>query len=178
VATIAKIETIKGFLGLAGYYKRFVKGYDIIAKPLNNMLKKDNFTWTIEAKLAFQSLKDKLVAVLVLALSDFTKTFVVEVDACRYGLGAVLMQDHHPLAFIIRNLNLQQQSLSTYEKELLAVVFVVQKWRLYLLHKKFIIRTDRRSLKYILDLWLTTTFQQKWLIKLLEFDFDIEYKPE
>ena len=100
----------------------------------------------------------------------------MEVDASGLGLGVVLMQNHHPIAFIGRSLNTQQQSLSTYEKELLAVVFVVQKWRHYLLPKKFIIRTDHRSLKYILDQRLSTTFQQKWLVKLMEFDLSIEYR--
>ena len=91
-----------------------------------------------------------------------------------WGIGVVLMQDNHPIAFISRSLNVQQQSLSTYEKELLAIVFAVQKWRHYLLPKKFVIRTDHRSLKYILDQRLDTAFQQKWLVKLIEFDFCIE----
>ena len=99
------------------------------------MLKKDNFSWSAEAKLVFQYLKDQLGQMPVLALPDFTKTFIVEVDASGVGVGAVLMQDHHPIAFISRSLNVQQHSLSTYEKELLAVVFAVHKWRHYLLPK-------------------------------------------
>jgi hypothetical protein len=95
----------------------------------------------------------------ILALLDFDKTFVVEVDASGIGIGGVLMQEHHPIAFISRALNKQQQSLSTYEKEFLAVDFAVHKWRHYLLNKPFIIRTDHISLKYILDQWLTTQFQ-------------------
>ena len=86
------------------------------------------------------------------------------------------MQDHHPIAYISRHLNHQQQSYSTYEKELLAVVMVVQKWRHYLLNTHFIIRTDHRSLKFILNQKWTTAFQQRWLVKLMEFDFSIEYK--
>ncbi|XP_028214991.1 uncharacterized protein LOC114397062 [Glycine soja] len=116
-------KQLKGFLGLVGYYRRFVRRYSTIAKPLNDMLKKDSFSWFEEAKLAFQCLKDQLSRTPVLALPDFTKTFIVEVDASGAGVGAVLMQDHHPIAFISRSLNVQQHSLSTYEKELLAVVF-------------------------------------------------------
>lgn len=111
------------------------------------------------------------------ALPIFSKPFVVEVDASGTGIGAVLMQEHHPIAFISRALNLHQQSLSTYEKELLALVFAVQKWRHYLLSSHFIIKTDHRSLQYILSQPLTTPFQHKWwLVKLMEFDFSIEFK--
>jgi hypothetical protein len=140
------------------------------------MLRKDNFVWTEQAKLAFQRLKDLLSSTPVLALPDFSKVFVVEVDASGWGIGAVLMQDNHPIAYISRILNMQQQSLSTYEKELLAVVFAVQRWRHYLLNRHFLVRTDHYSLKYILDQRWTTDFQQKWLGKLMEFDFSIEYR--
>nr|KYP41804.1 Retrotransposable element Tf2 [Cajanus cajan] len=93
----------------SGHYERFVKGYSTIAKPLNDMLKKDGFTWSSEAKLAFQCLKVHLSQAPVLALPDFTQPFVLEVDASGIGLGAVLMQNHHPIAFISRTLNMQQQ---------------------------------------------------------------------
>jgi len=91
------------------------------------MLKKNNFHWSDEAKAAFQSLKDSMIQSLVLALPEFSKVFRVEVDASSYGIGVVLMQNHHPIAFIGRVLNIQQQSLSTHDKELLAVVFAIQK---------------------------------------------------
>ena len=119
------LKQLRGFLGLVGYYRRFVRGFGGIARPLTNMLKKNNFHWSDEAKATFQSLKDSLIQSPVLALPDFSKVFVVEVDASGYGIGVVLIQNHHPIAFISRVLNIQQQSLSTYEKELLAVVFAV-----------------------------------------------------
>nr|KYP74091.1 Retrovirus-related Pol polyprotein from transposon 17.6 [Cajanus cajan] len=158
------------------HYERFVKGFGVVAKPLSDMLKKDNFVWNQEAKVAFQQLKDLLSNAPVLALPDWNKVFIMDVNASGYGIGAVLMQDHHPIAYINRVLNQQQQSLSNYEKELLAVVFVVQRWRHYLLDRHFIVRTDHYNLKYLLDQRLTTVFQQKWLVKLMEFDFSIEYK--
>jgi len=86
------------------------------------------------------------------------------------------MQDQHPIAFISRTLNRQQQALFTYEKELLAVVFAIQIWRHYLLPSQFMVMTDHYSLKYLLDQRLTRVFQQRWLAKLVEFDFTIEYK--
>lgn len=123
-----------------------------------------------------EQLKKALCSASVLALPQFDKPFVVETDACNQGIGAVLMQEGHPLAFISRHLKGKQLSLSIYEKELLAVVFAIQKLRHYLLTNHFVIKTDQRSLKYLLEQWLNTSIQQKWLAKLLEFDYEIQYK--
>ena len=150
--------------------------FGIMAKPLTEMVKKDSFVWSTAATLAFQHLKQLLSSTPVLALPNFSKEFVVEVYASCFGIGAVLMQESHPIAYISRTLKKQQQSLSTYEKELLAMVFAVQKWRHYLLPNRFVIKTDHSSLKYILEHKPSTVFQQKWLAKLMEFDLSIEYR--
>ncbi|CAA7037672.1 unnamed protein product [Microthlaspi erraticum] len=133
-------------------------------------------TENLEVHIAFEKLKQALCAAPVLALPLFDKPFVVETDACGQGIGAVLMQEGHPLAYISRHLKGKQLHLSIYEKELLAVVFVVQKWRHYLLQGHFVIKTDQRSLKYLLEQRLNTPIQQQWLPKLLEFDYEIQYK--
>ena len=99
------MKQLRGVLGLAGYYRRFVFRYGSVAKPLNDILKKDNFCWTQEAKLAFQKLKDLLVSTPVLALPNFDKEFVVEAYASGTGIEVVLMQDNHPIAFISGSLN-------------------------------------------------------------------------
>lgn len=109
----------------------------------------------------------------VLSLPRFDKQFIVETDAFGVGIGAVLMQEGHPLAYISRHLKGRQLHLSIYEKELLAVVYAVQKWCRYLLSNNFIIKTDQRSLKYLLEQRLNTPIQQQWLPKLLEFDYEI-----
>lgn len=113
---------------------------------------------------------------LVLTLPRFDLPFVVETDVCGNGIGAVLMKEGHPVAYTSRYLKGKQLHLSIYEKELLAVVFAVQKWRHYFLTGHFIIKTDQRSLKYLLEQRLNTPIQQQRLPKLLEFDYEIQYK--
>lgn len=169
-------KQLRSFLGLSNYYRRFIKGYSAIAKPLTDLLKKDNFIWNDAATVAFDSLKTALSTTPVLALPDFKKPFVIETDASNNGIGAVLMQDNHPICYISRTLGPRHQSLSVYEKELLAVVHAVQAWNSYLSHDLFIIKTDQRSLKYLLDQKVTTPFQHLWLSKLMGFSFVIQYK--
>ncbi|GKG25468.1 putative mitochondrial protein [Tanacetum coccineum] len=117
-----------------------------------------------------------MISTPVLSLPNFNKEFVMETDACDVGIGAVLVQDGHPIAYTSKALSPKHQALSTYEKEFLAVLLALEKWRGYLLDKHFKIKTDHFSLKYLLDQRLTTPFQTKWLPKLLGFDYEISYK--
>jgi hypothetical protein len=112
----------------------------------------------------------------VLALPDFAKTFFIECNASGNDIGAVLMQDRRPIAYFSQALHGRNLSLSTYEKEMLALVTAIQRWRPYLLGQRFVVRTNHRSLKYLWDQTITTEAQQKWLVKLMGYDFTIEYK--
>lgn len=170
------LKQLRGFLGLAGYYRRFVQNFGAIASPLHALTRREAFLWSQEAQAAFDNLKEALCQTPVLALPLFDIPFVVETDACGNGIGAVLMQAGHPVAYISRQLKGKQLLLSIYEKELLAVIFAVNKWRHYLLPSHFVIKTDQRSLKYLLEQRLNTPIQQQWLPKLLEIDYEIQYR--
>ena len=137
-----------------------MKGYASISKPLTDLLKKDGFKWGEEVEKSFQALKKAMTTAPVLALPDFEATFEIETDTSSQGRGAVLQQNKHPIAYISRTLGPRWQHLSVYEKELLAIVFAVQKWEQYLLGRPFIIKTDQKSLKHLLDQKLSTPFQQ------------------
>ena len=169
-------ELAKRFLGLTGYYRRFVQRYGVISKPLTALLKKDQFKWTEESEKAFQQLKSAMTLPPVLALPDFSQPFVVETDACGWGIGAVLMQRGHPLAYISKALSGKHQGLSVYEKELLAIVYTVSKWQHYLYGRHFIIRTNHHSLKYLLQQMIIFPGQHSWLTKLMGYDYEIVYK--
>lgn len=150
-------QAVRRFLGLAGYYRRFVRHFGIIARPLFNLLKKGTpFVWTSNTEQVFQVLKQQLTTAPVLALPDFTKTFVVETDACADGIGAVLQQDGHPIAFMSKSLCPRYRGLLTYEKEYLAIVVAVDQWRPYLQHAEFVIQTDQKSLIHLEEQRLST----------------------
>ncbi|KAD5508745.1 hypothetical protein E3N88_16448 [Mikania micrantha] len=170
------LKQLRGFLGLAGYYRRFIQSFISIAKPLTNLLKKDSFLWSEAAQVAFETLKQALSFAPVLALPDFTKPFVVETDASSKGLGVVLMQDHHPIAYISKALSTKQLMLSVYEKELLAILMAIKQWHHYLSLNHFVIKTDQRSLKHLMDQTITTPLQQSWLAKMQGYSHEIVYK--
>jgi hypothetical protein len=170
------LKILCGFLGLTGYYHKFVKNYGKIVAPLTALLKNNYFTWTPAAAQAFQTLKMAMCTTPVLALPDFTKTFVLEFDASGKGIGVVLMQEGGPLAFTSKQLSERNLGKSIYEKKMLAIMHVVYLWRPYLLGQRFQIKTDHQSLKYFLEQRISSPEQQKWVTKLFGYDYEIIYK--
>lgn len=171
------LKELRGFLGLSGYYRKFIKHYAIISQPLTALLKKGAlFFWIEAAEIAFQTLKTALMTAPVLALPDYKAQFVVETDACDSGIGAVLSQKGHPLAFVSRALGPRNKGLSVYEKEYLAILLAVQQWRSYLQSGEFVIRTDHKSLVHLTHQRLHTDWQQKVLTKMMGLQFRVVYK--
>ena len=117
-----------------------------------------------------------MTTMLVLSLLDFSRPFIIEVDASGIGIGAILMQDGRPLAYTSKTLSPSHQNMSTYDKEMLAIVRAATRWRPYLIGRRFQIKTDHKSLKYFLEQKILSPEQQKWVTKLLRFDYEITYK--
>jgi hypothetical protein len=171
------VRTIRAFLGLTRYYRRFIRDYDVIATPLTALLKKDVFRWSPEAEGAFRALQQALTVALVLQLSAFEEDFIVECDASGTGFGVVLHQGRGSIAFFSRSITPRQAKLAAYEHELIGLVQAVRHWRSYLWGCTFIVRTDHYSLKFMLDQCLSMIPQHQWASKLLGFNFSVEYKP-
>jgi hypothetical protein len=138
-----------GFLGLTGYYRRFVSNYGVLAKPLTRLLQQRQFQWSVEANAAFVALKKAMISTPVLALPQFDKLFVVETDACEKGVSAVLMLFDRPVAYLSKALGEKNMTLSIYEKEFLALMLAVDKWKQYLQNSEFIIKTDHKALSFL-----------------------------
>jgi len=168
---------VRGFLGLAGYYRKFIRDFGTIAAPLTRLLRKEAFAWTEEAAEAFAALKQGLSTGPVLQMPNFERQFVVDCDASGTGFGAVLHQGSGPQAFFSRPFAARHVKLAAYERELIGLVQAVRHWRPYLWGRRFLVRTNHYSLKYLFDQRLSTIPQHQWLSKLFGFDFTVEYRP-
>ena len=174
--TLVNIKQLRGFLGLTRYYRKFIKSYVVITTPLTNLLMKDKFLWGVDADEAFNKLKNVITQAPVLTLPDFSKPFTLEIDASEIGVGVVLSQMQHPIAYFSKKLNVRMQKQSAYAREFFAITEAIAKFRHYLLGHKFVIKTDQKSLKSLTDQVVHTPEQQNWLHKLIGYDFTIEYK--
>lgn len=142
------VTVIQSFLGLAGYYRRFIKDFSKIAKPMTTLTQKNaKFVWSPKCEEAFGTLKELLTSAPVLAQPDITKPFYVYCDASGSGLGCVLMQEGRVIAYASSQLRNHKVNYPTHDLELLAVVYALKKWRHYLLGNTCHIYTDHKSLK-------------------------------
>ncbi|KAA0063300.1 Ty3/gypsy retrotransposon protein [Cucumis melo var. makuwa] len=173
----SNVREMRGFLGLTGYYRRFVQNYGSISAPLIQLLKAGAYKWTEETEAAFEKLKKAMMTLPVLAMPDFNLPFEIESDASGFGVGAVLVQAKRPVAYFSKVLSMRDRARPVYERELIAVVWAVQRWRPYLLGRKFTVKTDQRSLKFLLEQRVIQPQYQQWIAKLLGYSFEVLYKP-
>ena len=172
------VSEVRSFLGLAGYYRRFVEGFSCIATPLTRLTRKNaKFEWTNECERSFQELKQRLVSAPVLTIPSSSSGFVIYSDASHKGLGCVLMQHGKVVAYASRQLKSYEQNYPTHDLELAAVVFALKIWRHYLYGERCEIYTDHKSLKYISTQKELNMRQRRWLELIKDYDCSINYHP-
>jgi ribonuclease HI len=169
---------IRSFLGLAGYYRRFIKDFSKIAKPMTRLREKNkNFDWTEECQVSFEELKKQLTSAPVLILPDITKKFDIYCDASRQGLGCVLRQDGQVVSYASHQLRKHEENYPTHDLELAAVVHALKIWRHYLIGHWCKIYSDHKSLKYIFTQNDLNLRQRRWLELIKDYDLGINYHP-
>ncbi|GJX25392.1 putative reverse transcriptase domain-containing protein [Tanacetum coccineum] len=169
---------VRQFLGLAGYYKRFIEGFSLISKPLTKLTQKDKkYEWGKEEEEAFLTLKQKLCSAPILALPEGTKDFVLYCDTSLKGYGSVLMQREKVIVYSSRQLKVHEENYITHDLELGAVVFALRLWRHYLYGTKCVVFTDHKSLQYILNQKELNLRQRRWIELLSDYDCEIQYHP-
>nr|AAM11674.1 pol protein [Drosophila melanogaster] len=173
----SKPKEIKAFLGITGYYRKFIPNFSDIAKPLTKCLKKGVKIDTKHKEYieAFQKLKLLISEDPILKIPNFERKFVLTTDASNVALGAVLSQDGHPISYISRTLNEHEVNYSAIEKELLAIVWATKTFRHYLLGRHCEIASDHQPLCWLHKLKEPNSKLTRWKIRLSEYDFDIKY---
>jgi len=177
-------KEVRSFLGLTGYYRKFIPQYASISAPLSDLTRKtqpSRVNWTPECDIAFRKLKSLLCCGPVLRSPDFSRPFVLQTDASKRGVGAVLSQidesgEEHPVGFYSRKLLPREQNYATIEKECLSIKLAVHAFRVYLLGRRFHIKTDHRSLEWLDQMRETSSRLTRWSLLLQPYQFDISYR--
>lgn len=184
--TPTSVEELRSFLGLASYYRRFIKGFSEVAAPLNALLQKGCiFDWSIECQAAFDRLRDSLCTNPVLVFPDLSAhagEFVLDTDASDQAIGAVLSQKgsdgrERVVSYSSRTLTSRERNYCTTRKEMLALVFFIKQHRHYLLGRKFVVRTDHQSLKWLQNFRDPEGQIARWQQQLQEYDFECHHRP-
>ncbi|GJZ31214.1 reverse transcriptase domain-containing protein [Tanacetum coccineum] len=169
---------VRLFLGLAGYYRRFIVNFSKIAKPLTSLTQKNQkYKWGKKEEEAFQTLKNNLCDAPILLLLDRVEDFVVHCDASNQELGCVLMQRGKVIAYAFRQLKIHKKNYTTHDLELGAVVFALKMWRHYLYGTKSVIYTDHKSLQYIFNQKELNMRQRRWIELFSDYKCEIRYHP-
>eukprot|EP00253_Pinus_taeda_P030964 PITA_30964 len=170
------VADIRSFMGLAGYYRRFVEGFSRIAYPITSLQKKGKvFKWIAECQQSFDRLKHLLTTAPILSIAAPNKDYVVCTDASKEGVGGVLMQEGKVIAYESRKLKEHEQKYSAYDLELTTVIHALKMWRHYLLGRKFLLLTDHHSLTNYFSQPTLNARQGHWADFLSGFDFEIKH---
>ncbi len=174
-------KQVRAFLGLTGFYRKFIPNYADVAVPLTDLTKKrqpNKVIWGAKQQESFENLKRCLGQAPILRLPDFTKPFVVQADASDAGIGAVLMQNHEdgmfPVRYVSRKLLEREKNYSTIERECLAIVFAVKKFNEYLYGKEFVLQTDHLPLTHIQRSKTESGRIMRWALYLQNFKFQVQ----
>jgi transposase InsO family protein len=179
------VKATRKFLGFGNFYRRFIRHFSHLAKPLNDLLKKDRqFNWTDNCQQSFEDLKKRFTEEPVLMMPDQTKPFQIETDASKYATGAVLTQldsngDRHPISFISKTLSPAERNYEIYDRELLAIIRALEEWRHYIQGSPHttIILSDHKNLTYYREAQKLTRRQARWSLYLSEFDVKLIHTP-
>ena len=181
--TPTKVKDVQSFLGFANFYRKFIAGYAEIAKPLDNLKRKDQkWEWTKECDQAFNTLKQRFLSKPILQIPDKSKPFVLETDASKYASGAILLQedsngDLKPCGYISKGFNPAEQRYQIYDRELLAIIRALKTWRHYLEGPEITIRCDHKNLTYFKNPQFLTDRQARWQLYLSRFNYKLDYVP-
>ncbi len=180
--TPCNLKHVRSFIGLCSYYRRFIKDFSRIAAPLYKLTHKDvGFKWTSECEHSFQMLKQKLTSTPILAFPDFSLPFMLDTDASGEGIGGVLSQiqggQEKVIAYASRKLSKSEQNYSVTKRELLAAVHFMKYFKHYLYGKKFTLRTDHGSLRWLYNFKDVQGQLARWIEILSTFDFEISHRP-
>ena len=172
-------KQLQTFLGLAGYYRRFMPSFSSVAVPLYDLLRtKAQWAWNNLHESAFKKLKSLLTKEpVVLALPRTDQEFELFTDASDVGLGAVLSQNGHVVEYASRRLNPAERNYSVTERELLAMVWAIEKWKKYLFGKRFLLSTDHRPLTFLKTVREPKGRIARWISRIQEYDFRLEHTP-
>jgi transposase InsO family protein len=178
----SNVTAVRAFLGLAGYYRRFVKDFSKISLPLTNLLRTEvKFQWTEQQQQSFSQLKQAITSAPVLAIADDSLPYVVSTDASGFAIGATLSQDQgnglRPIGFLSHKMNEHEIHYPVHEQELLAIIIALKEWRHYLHGRRFKIITDHQSLRYLSTQPHLSSRQIRWSEFLQQFEYEIEYRP-
>ncbi|GJX81335.1 putative reverse transcriptase domain-containing protein [Tanacetum coccineum] len=172
----ATSSEVQSFLGLAGYYRRFIANFSKIAKPLTSLTQKNQkYEWGEKEEEAFQTLKNNLCDAPILSLPDGVEDFLVYCDASNQGLGCVLMQRGKVIAYASRQLKIYEKNYTTHDLELGAIVFTLKTWRHYMYGTKSVIYTDHKSLQHIFNQKELNMRQRRWIKLFSDYECEIRY---